>query len=224
MLGVHHMKLKRVRVKRHTLVFRALHWLIVAEGVTLGLTGLQLGGIWGVRVLPGGTARAVHVIVGLAWFFTALLFTQYFLAEDYKWYSISRIPYSITYMIAEAKAWFGIGPHLEEPIRYDPKKRKYIEKIVPTEAMVWWIFLILGLIIAFTGLALAFPKSFTLVYEIAGGLAAVLGGGPYSMVRAIHRVAAAAILGVVILHAYAAVVFKMLRAITLGYRDEPVAE
>ncbi len=216
---------KRVRVKRHTALFRALHWLIFIEGLILGLTGIQLGGFWGIRVLPNGTVRAVHVVTGLAWLSTSLFFVYYFvISGDYSWYGLRRIPYSLKFMIAEAKAWFGIGPHIEEPIRYDPKKGEYVERIVPTEAMVWWIYFALGLLIAITGLALAFPEKLSFVYQIASFLASIFGGGPYAVIRALHQLTALLILGVVILHAYAAWVFKMLHAITFGYRDEPLAE
>lgn len=234
-------------------MFRALHWLIFTEGVTLGLTGMQLGGIWGVRVLPGGSAWAVHVVTGLAWVFTASFFVYYFVVSgDYKWYSLRRMLYSLRFFVAEAEAWLGIGrilwigpdvksigellrkregrgavslqPHVGEPIRYDVKKGEYVEKIVPTEVVVWWTYVALGLTIGFTGLAMAFPGQFAFVYQISGALAAIFGGGPYAATRAIHRLAMFLILAVAILHAYAAWVFKMLRSITFGDRDEPVAE
>lgn len=215
----------RVKVTRHTALFRALHWLIFIEGVILGLTGLQLGGIWDVRVLPGGTSRAVHVVAGLAWIFTCLFFIYFFIASgDYKWYGLKRIPYSLRYLVAEAKAWLGVGLHVEEPIKYDAKKGEYVEKIVPTEVVVWWIYVVLGLIIGFTGLAMAFPEQFAIVYQIAGAFATVFGGGPYAMTRAIHLLAMFLVLTVAILHAYAAWVFRMLRSITFGDRDEPVVE
>ena len=216
--------MKRIRVERHTTLFRILHWLIFAEGLLLGLTGAQLSGIGGLQVFPEAT-RALHVVTGLAFTATAIFFFYYFVVSgDYRWYGLRRIPYSLRFMVAEARAWFGIGPHIEEPIRYDPKRREYVEKIVPTEAMVWWIYFALGVLIIITGAALAFPDKLAIVYDIAGYLSPLLGGGPYAVLRAIHRLVALLIFGVVILHAYAAWVFGMLRAITLGHRDEPVAE
>lgn len=216
--------MRRIRVIRHHIGFRLLHWLFVIEGVILALTGMQLGGILGIRVLPEAT-RATHVVTGLAWIFTVIVFVYYFvITGDYKWYGLRRIPLSLKFMIAEAKAWFGIGPHIEEPIRYNPRRGDYVEKIVPTEVVVWWIYVVFGLVLALTGLAMAFPEQFTFVYWITEALAGVLGGGPYAVMRATHRLAMFLVVTVVIMHIYAAWVFKMLRSITLGDRDEPIVE
>jgi len=216
---------KRAKVTRHSGLYRLLHWSIFIEGVILGLTGMQLGGIWGVRVLSGGTSWATHVLLGLAWFFTAVFFVYYFIASgEYKWYGLRRIPYSLRYLVTETKAWLGVGPYVEEPIRHDTKKGEYVEKIVPTEVVVLWIYVVLGLVIGFTGLAMAFPEQFAFVFGISGVLAGIFGGGSYSVTRAIHLLAMFLILSVAILHAYSAWVFRMLRSVAFGDRDEPVVE
>jgi formate dehydrogenase subunit gamma len=217
--------LKRVKTIRHHIGFRLLHWIIFIEGVLLTLTGLQIGGFFGLRVLTD-TTSATHIVTGLALIVTLGVFVYYLIIDrDYKWYGLSRIPYSIKFFIAEFKAWFGIGPHVKEPIRYDPKKGEYVEKVVPTVVIVWWTYVIIGLVIIITGLAMAFPTQFSAIYSLADAIGYPIAGvGGYAFIRAIHRLFMFLLVGVVILHAYAAWVFKALRSITLGDREEPIVE
>jgi len=191
----------------------------------LTLTGLQIGGLFGLRILAD-TSSATHVVTGLALIVTLGVFVYYLIIDkDYRWYGLRRIPYSLRFFVAEFKAWFGIGPHVREPIRYDPKKGEYVEKVVPTVIVVWWIYVILGLTLSITGLSMAFPAQFSFVYSLADAIGYPLAGvGGYAFIRAIHRLFMFLLVGVVILHAYAAWVFKSLRAITFGDREEPVAE
>ena len=129
--------MKRVRVTRHHLGFRLLHWIIFLEGGLLTLTGMQLGGIFGLQFLPG-TSWAVHVTLGVALLPTLAAFVYYLaVISDYKWYGLRRIPYSLRFLISEARAWFGIGPHVKEPICFDARNNRYVEKVIPTVVMVW---------------------------------------------------------------------------------------
>ncbi len=191
----------------------------------LTLTGLQIGGLFGLRILAD-TSSATHVVTGLALIVTLGVFVYYLIIDnDYRWYGLRRIPYSLRFFIAEFRAWFGIGPHVKEPIRYDPNKGEYVEKVIPTVVIVWWTYVIIGLVIIITGLSMAFPAQFSSVYSLADAIGYPLAGvGGYAFIRAIHRLFMFLLVGVVILHAYAAWVFKALRSITLGDRDEPVAE
>ena len=215
--------MKRVRVIRHHPGFRLLHWLIFVEGGLLTLTGMQLGGIFGLRILPG-TSWAFHVTLGLALIPTLAAFVYYLVVtSDYKWYGLRRIPFSLRYLISETRAWFGIGPHVQEPIRFDSRNGRYVEKIIPTVVMVWWIYVVLGLGFCFTGLAMVFRPQFSFIYSLADLIGyAITGVGGYAFVRAIHRLLMFLLVGVVMLHAYAAWVFTSLRSITFGDRDEPV--
>ena len=216
--------MQRVKVLRHTLTYRVLHWLIVVEGVVLVLTGMQLGGIWRIRIIPD-TVFATHVVTGMAFAATAAFFAYYMVASgEYKWFGLRRIPKAVRYLIEEAKAWLGRGRVEENPVRYDVKRGTYIEKIVPTETIVWWVYVALGLTVIITGLSMIFPHHFTIVYEVAGTIAGIVGGGPYSIIRAIHRFATFLTVAVVILHVYASWVFKMIQSIIFGVREEPIAE
>ncbi len=214
---------KRVTIKRHTLGTRLLHWAIVIEGIILGLTGMQLGGIWGVRIFPDGGTWGIHVVTGLAWIFTALFLLYYLVANgEYRWYGLRRLPYGCSYLYNEIKAWFGFGKHVHEPIKYDHKKGEYIEKLVPTEIIVWWLFVILGILIMLSGLGMAFPKQFLPLLQFFDFLNYAVGGGAYSIARSMHLLTMFIILGIFILHLYAVVLYRMVKGIIVGEREEPV--
>ncbi len=212
----------KVVVRRHGIGYRILHWSIVVTVVVLIATGLQIGGILGnVSLLPNG--RAVHTLVGLVLTCLCILFLYYFVVtHEYDWYAIRRIPSAFRFFTSEAKAWLGFGPHVKEPILYAPDRGRYVEKIVPTEVFVWWAWVVVGALSIITGLALAFPEYFGFVYDVAGWLAPLFGGGDYALVRALHRFLLFVVVALALLHAYAAFVFRMLRSITFGDRAEPV--
>jgi len=216
--------LERVKVIRHHLGFRILHWAIFIEGALLTLTGI-MGGLFGLKVITE-TYTATHIVIGLALTVTLGVFVYYIIVDkDYRWYGLRRIPYSLRFFVAEFKAWFGIGPHVKEPILYDLKKREYKEKVIPTVITVWWIKVILGILLPITGLAMAFPSQFSFVYQLANIIGYPIAGvGGYAFIRAIHRLLMFLLVGIIILHIYAAWDFKMLRSITLGDRDEPVVK
>ena len=217
--------MKRIRVQRHGLGMRILHWLIVVEGIILGLTGMQLGGIWGVRILPEGGVWALHVLIGLAWIATAFVFLAYMvITGDYKWYSIGRVPYGLKYLVFEAKHWISGGHTIAEPIKFDNENETYVEKLIPTEIIVWWIFVVIGVIIMITGLSLAFQEQLSFLLGLFGILSPILGGGPYSIARSIHLLMMFVVLGIFIIHVYAVLIFRMIRSIIFGDREEPLAE
>ena len=125
----------------------------------------------------------------------------------------------------ELKDWFRLGPPVEEPIRYNPKTGKYIEKVIPTVIMVWWIYVLIGLGIFLTGLTMAFPTTFGFVFTLLGWVGKPLVGmGGYVLTRALHRLLMYLLVLVFLLHVYAAFVFKMVHSITLGDREEPILE
>src|SRR3990170_4909662 len=219
------MRMTWVRMIRHHFGFRILHWLIFAEGVLLTLTGLQMGGILGIRVFSESSSW-IHLLSGLGFVATAAFLVYYLLVtKEDGWYGVRRIPYSFKYLFAETKAWFGLAPAIEEPIRIDPVSGRYAERVIPTVVIVWWVYVILGLALSITGLAMAFPNQLGLVNQITDPIGnAVTGVGGYPFTVAVHRLAALLLVSVVAMHAYASFVFRLLRSITLGDRNEKVVE
>lgn len=222
MVDVAKKQVKRVVVERHKLGYRVLHWAFVTGMLLLIITGLEIGGIYGnLPLIPN--VRAWHIVIGIAWLCICFAFLYYLLATgDYKWYGLRRLPLAISFLWKEAKAWLKIGPHVEEPILYDTRKEEYVEKVVPTVVMVWWIYFAIAALLGITGAAMVFPDFFWFVYAIADALAPIFGGiGGYALVRCLHRFGLYLFIFVAIMHAYAAYVFKVLRSITFGDRAEP---
>jgi len=212
-----------VRVLRHNLFFRLLHWAIFVEGVFLTLTGMQMGGILGVALIPSNI-YSYHVSVAILFIASAILLVyEMLVSRSYGWVGIRRIPYSFKYILAESKPWFGLGPPMKEPIAYDTVRKRYKEKLIPSVIVVWWAFVVLGLVFILTGLALAFPIQFSIVYTIADpiGMALTSVGG-FAFMLAVHRIATYLLVILVVMHVYASFLFKLVQSAIFGYRHEPV--
>ncbi|AEA46180.1 cytochrome b/b6 domain-containing protein [Archaeoglobus veneficus] len=212
-----------VEVYRHSLFYRMCHWAIVITGFILAFTGMQMAGLYGVRILGGGQSLAVHITVsfvfGALWF----LMLYYIIAEEWKWFGFGRIPYSIKFLIAEAKAWLGIGPHIEDPRGYNPDKNEYVEKIIPTEVMVWWIYFVLAMLMGITGLAMYYREFFQPVIDFAASIAPLFGAyDGYALLRAIHRFGMYLFAMVMFMHVYAVLIFGVLPSMISGRRKEKV--
>jgi len=208
-----------VEVTRHSLAMRLCHWGIVITGIILGLTGLQIGGLYGIRVV-GEQSLALHIWSGLIFGSLWIFFAYYILAYEWKWISITRIPYSIRYLIAETRAWFG-GKHVEDPRGYNPETRKYVEKIVPTQVMVWWGYLLLTILMGATGLSMYYrwEPMINFAESIAPAFGAYDG---YTFLRAVHRLGMYLFAVEVIMHAYAVIIFGVLKSMFTGVRKEKV--
>ena len=214
--------MNRTKVLRHTLFFRSLHWAIFFMGVFLTLTGMQRGGILGVAVFPTNTF-SYHIIVGILFIAAAIIVGYEMITSgSYHWLGMGRILYSGRFIADETRSWFGLWPPLKEPILYDPVKKVYKEKMVPSAILVWWAFVILGWTLVPTGLALAFPIQFYFIYALTDLIGIALTGvGGYAFMVAIHRLAMEFLVILVFMHIYATFVYKLAQSIIVGYRNEP---
>lgn len=216
---------KTVRTMRHDLAVRLVHWAIVFEGAFLLLTGFQLNGL-----LPLGLPANIysyHIIVGFAFVGTAVIFFYVALAEhDYHWFGLRRIPYSIRFILAEAGYWFRLGPEVDEDrIKFDARRGQYVEKLIPSVIVVWWLYIAMGVVLTLTGLADAFPKTFAWEYALLNPIGLALTGvDGLPWILAVHRLMAVLLVCTVALHLYASILYKLVGSIVIGYRDEPVAE
>lgn len=215
--------MQKVEVKRHSIFMRVCHWSIVITGILLGLTGLQIGGLYGFKFLPE-QLYSTHIYMGFA--FGALwgLFSYYVLTKEWKWISLGRIPYSLRFMWEETKAWFGKG-HVEDPRAYDPKREDYVEKIIPTQVMVWWGYALVALLTGLTGLVMVFPETFWPVIAVCQALAPIFGTpNGFALVRALHLLGMYLFAVILIMHVYAVIIFGVLPSMITGKREEKVAE
>lgn len=212
--------MERVKVERHSATMRLLHWIIVIEGVILGLTGLQMGGVWSIKVFPEGL-WSIHVVTGLAWIATCIFLIYYLVVTgEYRWYGLSRIINGFRFLYSELGAWIS-GTSLEEPVRYDKSRGRYIEKVVPSEVLGWWLMVLFGLILMTTGLGMAFKDRFAFFIDFYSVFKWVFGGDGYSISRSLHLFSTLFILGIVVIHVYAVYVYRLIRGIIFGYREEP---
>jgi formate dehydrogenase subunit gamma len=215
---------ERTSVVRHDLLFRVAHWFIFIEGGLLVITGFQLGGILGGSLFPLSNVT-VHVLIGIAFMATAAIYAMGILAGgDYHWVSLRRIPYSFRYIMKETKGWFGLAPPPGNPVAYDTVGGEYTEKLVPSVIIVFWSFAILGVVLALTGLSLAFPQQFGFVFAvtdlIGGALTGVTG---MAFMLTLHRLVTFVLLALVMAHVYASFVFKLVTSMITGRQNERVA-
>jgi len=213
----------RTRVLRHDLLFRVAHWCIFIEGGLLVITGFQLGGILGGSLFPLSNVT-VHVLIGIAFMATAAIYAIGILTGgDYHWVGLRRIPYSFRFIMKETKGWFGFAPKPANPIAFDTASGEYAEKLVPSVIVVFWSFAILGVVLALTGLALAFPQQLGFIYAltdlIGGPLTGVTG---MAFMLTLHRLVTFALVALVMMHVYASFIFGLVSSMITGKRNERV--
>ena len=215
---------EKTSVLRHDLLFRVAHWCIFIEGGLLVLTGFQLGGILGGALFPLSTVTA-HVLIGIAFMATAAIYAVGILTGgDYHWVGLRRIPYSIKFIIKETKGWFGLAPKPANPIAFDPALGEYTEKLVPSVIVVFWSFAAIGVVLALTGLALAFPQQFGFVFAITDLIGGTLTGiTGMAFMLAFHRLVTFVLIALVMAHVYASFIFKLVTSMLTGRRDERIA-
>jgi formate dehydrogenase subunit gamma len=215
---------EKTSVLRHDLLFRVAHWCIFIEGGLLVLTGFQLGGILGGALFPLSTVTA-HVLIGIAFMATAAIYAVGILTGgDYHWVGLRRIPYSIKFIIKETKGWFGLAPKPANPIAFDPALGEYTEKLVPSVIVVFWSFAAIGVVLALTGLALAFPQQFGFVFAITDLIGGTLTGVTgMAFMLAFHRLVTFVLIALVMAHVYASFIFKLVTSMLTGRRDERIA-
>lgn len=215
---------KRIPVERHDRLYRILHWLIVGEMLILLITGLAVSERLDIiPLLSRGLARSIHVVVAFAWLGTITFFLYYFIySGEYRWFGLRRLGEALDTMVEEIRALLR-GEHLPEPVRYDPRRGEYVEKIYPTEVLAWWLWAVLWTIMATTGLGLLFPDTFGFVNRfwhaiVAGATRATVAS------RTVHLVVALVIVAVVAIHAYLVIATGIWKGIIYGKREEPVVE
>jgi formate dehydrogenase subunit gamma len=207
-----------VEVLRHSKFVRSCHWGIVLTCLFLILTGIQLA--FGYEIVDD--PQALHLRLGIVFLGLWGLFAYFAMTEEWKWITPKRIPYSIKFVMEEAVAWVR-GDHVEDPRAYDPKRKEYVEKVIPSQVLVWWTYVALTLVIGLTGLVLYDPELFKPFMNFADRLAMLFGINGYALVRGLHRFTMFLYITVAILHAYAATIFDTLHSMIYGTRREKVA-
>ncbi|ADC65002.1 cytochrome B561 [Ferroglobus placidus DSM 10642] len=206
-----------VEVERHSKFVRVCHWGIVITCLFLTLTGIQLA--FGVKIIDD--AQALHIRLGFIFLGLWLLFSYFVLTEEWKWVSPRRLPYSIRFVIEEAIAWIK-GGHVDDPRAYDPRRREYVEKLIPSQVLVFWAYVILTVVVALTGLALYDYEKFRIFADVSEPIANMFGVTSYAFLRGLHRFAMYLYATLAVTHAYAATIFGTLGSMIHGKRKEKV--
>jgi len=167
---------------------------------------------------------SIHVMLGIAVIATVTLFMYDIAAMGLLfWWGPKKVPYSNRFVLTEFKAWFKLGPKPKDPILYDPKKKDYVEKIIPSVVVSFWTFTVLGTFLMVTGLMLAFSAQFYFFYYVFNPVGQYLTGvSGVPFVLAIHRLAAELLVVLVAIHIYAVFVFKLVKSMITGKRAEPI--
>ncbi|PLX96518.1 MAG: hypothetical protein C0622_14780 [Desulfuromonas sp.] len=160
------MKNETITVKRHSLLYRILHWAIVLEILLLLLSGLGVSEYIPLTLISRGVARSLHILIGLTWTGTITFFVYYFIMSgEYKWFGASKIGPAIDFFVHEFRS-FILGKKVKTPVGYNRSEKKYSEKVVPTEVLAWWGWFSLWAIMVLTGLSLLFPDYFGFINRL----------------------------------------------------------
>jgi len=212
-----------VSVERHSMTYRVLHWMIVAEVLLLIITGMAVSEYLRLPIISRGIARSLHIVISMAWTGTITFFLYYFVVSgEYKWFGLSRVGKGFDFFMQEIKHVVE-GKKVESPVRYNTEKKKYEEKIVLTEVLAWWGWLALWIIMVLTGLGLIFPANFSIVNRFSQ---AVFSGfdNPAAATRLLHISVSMVMVVYAVIHAYASYIFGMVGSMFTGMKQEPIAE
>ena len=214
-------KSETITIKRHSLLYRTLHWLIVLEVLFLLLSGLGVSEYIPFALFSRGAARSLHILLGLAWTGTITFFVYYFMMSgEYKWFGASKIAPAIDFFVHELTSFIK-GKKVKSPVGYNSDKKKYAEKIVPTEVLAWWGWFGLWAIMVLTGLALLFPESFGFINRFCYAIVPAFSKAT-AATRFIHLVASMGFVVYMMIHAYASWTFGMVGSMISGNNEEPV--
>ena len=215
------MKSDTIAVKRHSLLYRILHWLIVLEVLFLLLSGFGVSEYIPFALLSRGAARSLHILVGLTWTGTITFFVYYFMMSgEYKWFGVSKIAPAIDFFVHEVRSFIS-GKKVKSPVKYNRDKKKYAEKVVPTEVLAWWGWFGLWAIMVLTGLALLFPENFNFINRLCYAILPAFGQAA-AATRFIHLVVSMGIVIYMMIHAYASWTFGMVGSMISGSNEERV--
>ncbi|SJZ92543.1 formate dehydrogenase subunit gamma [Trichlorobacter thiogenes] len=214
-------KNETITVKRHSFLYRMLHWLIVAEVLLLLLSGLGVSDYLPFGVMSRGAGRSLHIVLGLGWMGTITFFVYNFvMSGEYNWFGVSKIGNAFDFFVHEIRCLVG-GKKIENPVGYEVDEKRYVEKIMATEVLAWWGWLALWIAMAVTGLALLFPESFSITNRLCHWLLPAFKHAT-AATRVIHMVLSMVIVVYIMIHAYASWAFGMVGSMISGNKDERI--
>lgn len=214
-------KSETITVKRHSLLYRVLHWLIVLAVLLLLVSGLSVSEYAPLAWISRGNARSLHIPLGLAWTGLITFFVYYFvMSGELRWFGVSKIAPAIDFFAHEVR-YFVRGKKVKSPVGYSRDEGKYVQKIVPTEVLAWWGWLGLWTIMVLTGMALLFSGSFGFIHRLSHAILPAFSQATEAT-RFVHLLASFGIVIYMLIHAYASWAFGMVGSMISGNNEEPV--
>jgi len=213
-------KQEYVRVTRHPIEHRVWHWIFFVTMGMLVLTGIDMYltySLFGYSISGGfSLARSWHMVFALLaafWAYPIFLYI-YSVTGDLK----ELIPYvsDISFFKDMTRNFLGLSTYYPEHSTYDVRADRYYKKYNPGQKLVYWGILFFLLLQGITGFAMFWPDQFGLVSSILGGIVSV---------RALHLALTYAVLGLVTMHIYMAVIprnWQSLKSMFLGTASEHV--
>lgn len=206
--------LEEITVERFTLLLRIIHWVNVACGAVLALTGwLIYAGLPAIG--PYHIYRNLHVILGLFLIVWNLFHLCYLaITGDLKQRIYGKD--HIRQHFAELKVFLGLSPEppkMEEFTAYDAEKGRYRYKYDPGEMLGFYLWILMFIVIALTGLTMTFPKLLAWTIRLVGT--------PF--IRAAHLSVSYAVIFILVLHIYGSLYsgwstekFRLLKSMIWG--------
>ncbi len=217
------MKNETIAVKRHSFLYRVLHWLIALEVLLLLASGVAVSDYISLAWISRGAARSLHILIGLTWTGTITFFVYYFMMSgEYKWFGVSKIAPAVDFFVHEVRSFIK-GKKVKSPVGYRRDEKKYAEKVVPTEVLAWWGWFGLWAIMVLTGLALLFPENFGFINRLCYAILPAFGKA-VAATRFIHLLVSTGIVIYMMIHAYASWTFGMVGSMISGSNEEPVVD
>jgi thiosulfate reductase cytochrome b subunit len=209
-----------VTVTRHPIEHRIWHWVFFVTMGLLALTGIDMYltyRIFGYSIYGGfGLARSWHIIFALLAAFWAYPIFLYIYGVTGELKELIPTTRDITFFGDMARNFLGLSTYYPEHSTYDLRGKKYYIKYNPGQKVVYGGILMFLLLQGITGLAMYWPDRFGFVISILGDIVNV---------RALHLALMYAILGLVTMHVYMAVIpqnWESLKSMLTGKASERV--
>jgi Ni/Fe-hydrogenase 1 B-type cytochrome subunit len=209
-----------VTVTRHPIEHRIWHWVFFVTMGLLVLTGSDMYltySMFGYSIYGGfGLARSWHIMFALLAAFWAYPIFLYIYGVTGELKELMPSTSDIAFFVDMTRNFLGLSTYYPEHSTYDVRGKRYYKKYNPGQKLVYGGILVFLLLQGITGLAMFWSDKFSFVISILGGIVNV---------RALHLGLMYAILGLVAMHIYMAVIppnWGSLKSMFIGRASERV--
>jgi thiosulfate reductase cytochrome b subunit len=209
-----------VTVVRHPIEHRIWHWVFFATMGAIALTGIDMYLTYltfGYSVSGGfSLARSWHVLFALLAASWAVPVFLYIYGVTGELRELIPVASDIAFFRQMTSNFLGLSAYYPEHSTYDVKGKRYYKKYNPGQKLVYGGILVFVVLQGITGFAMLWPDAFGFVFSALGDIVNV---------RALHVALMYAILGLVTMHIYMAVIppnWESLKSMFIGRASERV--